>query len=547
MVIKIKRNDAGNCINFLGTSNPVYWNGCLSASVNPNESNSIDIVNDIRSVEGETKVYEFYQIPYTEFVDGEGNTFSTPQECIDYINLHANTSGNTGKFILSSSDTMDFKLDNTETTILVDNGDNYSVNSISAVLNSDNKINITTHEGDIIIYRNLEISNVTINTSSVNSDGATAVNELNGLFTHTFSTGTVPVITSSLTISLTEGETLNYTATATDAVAWEWSGLPSGVATVDGNIRNIIGGSSLAQGSYNITLKAINYYGYDEETIVLTVAAPPFSDTKSVHFPNSNDYLIHNNTGTYPNLTPQFQGIQKPHDGNASNWSVSFWFKATSNTSVNQSVFAFASHDGTWDNYIELRWKGAANLMRYFELYINDNSQSGGQGRLVLETPVGGPNGQYPITANTWHHVVITNGGTTYTSSGHQLNFYLNGTRPTNPGGNNLILTNETGGGVTTGTIDARYLLMSKSPGNGNHFWGNINEFAYWDDELTQTEVTTLYNNGNTRDLSVLPNPPQNWWRMGDGDTFSTLQDNISTADLTMVNMTAGDIVSDVP
>ena len=33
MAIKIKRNDAGNCIEFQGSSNPVYWNACLSGEV----------------------------------------------------------------------------------------------------------------------------------------------------------------------------------------------------------------------------------------------------------------------------------------------------------------------------------------------------------------------------------------------------------------------------------------------------------------------------------------------------------------------------------
>ena len=33
MSIKIKRNEAGNCIEFQGSSNPVYWNACLSGEV----------------------------------------------------------------------------------------------------------------------------------------------------------------------------------------------------------------------------------------------------------------------------------------------------------------------------------------------------------------------------------------------------------------------------------------------------------------------------------------------------------------------------------
>jgi len=34
---------------------------------------------------------------------------------------------------------------------------------------------------------------------------------------------------------------------------------------------------------------------------------------------------------------------------------------------------------------------------------------------------------------------------------------------------------------------------------------------------------------------------------MGDGDTFPTITDQISTLDFTMFNMTVGDIVNDTP
>ena len=60
------------------------------------------------------------------------------------------------------------------------------------------------------------------------------------------------------------------------------------MATVDGHVRQIIGGSSLAAGSYNIPVKAINYNGEDSETIVLTVTAPAFSNDKSINFANQD-------------------------------------------------------------------------------------------------------------------------------------------------------------------------------------------------------------------------------------------------------------------
>ena len=47
MAIRIKRNDSGNCITFEGASNPVYWNACLSAEVDPVDNERVNVINDI--------------------------------------------------------------------------------------------------------------------------------------------------------------------------------------------------------------------------------------------------------------------------------------------------------------------------------------------------------------------------------------------------------------------------------------------------------------------------------------------------------------------
>ena len=97
MAIKIIRNEAGNCVTFQGSSNPVYWNSCLSGEVDATESQLINIKNDVRSIDEEETVYEFYRIPYTNFQDADGNSFSTPQECADYITAECNVLGSIGQ------------------------------------------------------------------------------------------------------------------------------------------------------------------------------------------------------------------------------------------------------------------------------------------------------------------------------------------------------------------------------------------------------------------------------------------------------------------
>ena len=78
MAIRIVRNEEGNCINFYGATNPTYWNACLSGEVDSTETDSVNIINDIITAQtGETQ-YEFFRIPYTEFVDADGNGVHNP-------------------------------------------------------------------------------------------------------------------------------------------------------------------------------------------------------------------------------------------------------------------------------------------------------------------------------------------------------------------------------------------------------------------------------------------------------------------------------------
>lgn len=89
MAIKIVRNDEGNCINFEGSSNPVYFNACLSGEA---DGDAVSVVNDIKSTP-ENKEYEFYRIPYQVFRDANNNPFESAQQCADYITSVGNVSG----------------------------------------------------------------------------------------------------------------------------------------------------------------------------------------------------------------------------------------------------------------------------------------------------------------------------------------------------------------------------------------------------------------------------------------------------------------------
>ena len=121
-MIKILRNEQGNCINFEGSSNPTYWNACLSGEVDSSDSNAVNVVNDVITSETGVTEYEFYKIPYTEFVDKDGNGFANAQEAADYITAQANVVGLGGGGTDLTDVSVCFKLDDTSTSIMLDNG-----------------------------------------------------------------------------------------------------------------------------------------------------------------------------------------------------------------------------------------------------------------------------------------------------------------------------------------------------------------------------------------------------------------------------------------
>ena len=95
MAIRIVRNDNGNCINFVGSSNPVYFNACLSGEVDANDSTLVNVVNDIHTASSGQTEYEFFNIPFTEWEDRDGNSFADAAAVAAYITQEGNVATGT--------------------------------------------------------------------------------------------------------------------------------------------------------------------------------------------------------------------------------------------------------------------------------------------------------------------------------------------------------------------------------------------------------------------------------------------------------------------
>ena len=231
MAIKVTRNDAGNCITFVGSTNPVYWNSCLEGEINEDNSNNINVVNKIRTVEEGVTIYEFFNLPYTDFQDKDGNNFVSPSDCAEYITANANVLSNTGTFIFSQTDLLDAERDATNTTVLFSNGDIFAVNSLQASSQADGTIKISTVRGSKDIYTHLRYYNVSVLNGAVTgfntiSAAVDRLNEVLGGTTVGSNTGNTQttVTTTSSSASFTvygdritatgSGSTLGYTSTA---------------------------------------------------------------------------------------------------------------------------------------------------------------------------------------------------------------------------------------------------------------------------------------------------------------------------------------------
>ena len=218
MAIRIERNEQGNCINFHGSSNPTYWNACLSGEVDPVVTGSVNVVNDIITSQTGVKEYEFYQIPYTEFTDKDGNGFASAQETADYITDNANVIGLGGGGTDLSNVDVCFKLDDTSTSIMLDNGYSYGVNTIKAVAEGGN-ISIKSELGDITHFTGLEYNRVCDSSGNFISGGLNdVINYLNELFTVGAFEAVVITDPEATTIADVGGALAGYTLEGSTAI-----------------------------------------------------------------------------------------------------------------------------------------------------------------------------------------------------------------------------------------------------------------------------------------------------------------------------------------
>ena len=409
----------------------------------------------------------------------------------------------------------------------------YFNNELKAVGNGDGSCSVCNEPKSTDTVDFFEVANVPF-SDFVDAQGVAlgasevaVCDALNAIFHNTGGAQvSAPVITSATTVDVASGDQLNYTLEATGAVEFEWSNLPPGVTVSSSNRRKLVGALPAGVGSYAVTVTAINYYGSVTETITFN-SISTYANTKSLDFANLN-YM-----GANASLLDSILGRTGNGAGSGDAWTLHLWFKGGTERTNNQTIFYFGDNDVTNGGHLLLRFSGKDDTLRF--QYGSDNNYLRWDGADDLLPP------------GVWKHLVVCyDGGTTGSSSGAlndyygRFTIYVDGVDVTSGG-----TWSHSNYGYTSG-IDPDNLRV------GRHSSGNylrdcrIDELAVWAGSEA-ANIADIYNSGTPHDLSLLASAPDHWWRMGDGDTYPTIQDNVGSAHFVMYNMTAADIVTDAP
>ncbi len=201
--------------------------------------------------------------------------------------------------------------------------------------------------------------------------------------------------------------------------------------------------------------------------------------------------------------------------------SASMWVKLDT-TGASITVFQAAADTS---NFIRLWYKDSDSTIRF-------QTKRGGTNNVTYYA------GGIEADGN-WHHLALT-----WDSSANELKGYLDGVARGGTG---------TAAGSWSGSL-AHVDIGKLATADSSYWVGNIDEVGIWDSVLTAAEITEIYNSGTP--LSLLKDSGDysssgdliGWWRMGDSATYPTIPDDSTNSNNgTMTNMSADDIVQDIP
>ena len=187
--IKIYGDPTKGCIFFEGSRVDPKFLGTVQADVHPTESGRIVISRTDRyQTDGVTfrKLFRRLNVMRIQNEAGEylvEDLGLSVAGVVDAINVEASKTGSgSSSLAYPLLATMDFTLDETNTSILFSNGHHFGVNSIVAVEGADGLVKIKPVNGDLEIY-SLDHTAVLVDGVSPGATLSSVVNALNAKFT----------------------------------------------------------------------------------------------------------------------------------------------------------------------------------------------------------------------------------------------------------------------------------------------------------------------------------------------------------------------------
>ena len=246
---------------------------------------------------------------------------------------------------------------------------------------------------------------------------------------------------------------------------------------------------------------------WSPETNLTGTATSSFSTTNSFYFDGVDEYFTGDSTYTQLNTSQYF--------------TISFWIKYVgvgSPVGGAKNLFQFSG-----DSYVNAYLRDGASG-NYLDFSVGSTSN-------YVRSAVGS------ITDNTWHHICWTYDGTQ--TRYNRFNLFIDGVQ-------NINVDN----GTTISSIATFPNFNIGRPFEPNMF---MDEFAIFDETLTSTQVSEIYNSGVPNDLNNLPtaSAPVTWFRMGENGTWNgsnwSVTDVINSYSLTSTNMAEDNRETDVP
>jgi len=216
--------------------------------------------------------------------------------------------------------------------------------------------------------------------------------------------------------------------------------------------------------------------------IISQAGASSFTNTYSFEFDGTDDYISINDA----------DDLSFGDGLTDSPFSISAWIKMTDATTFR---IAFKSDNSATNNEYGLFTSGADQL--FFQLYDETTSIKIGK---FYTTALTSYEGQ-------WIHIVGTYNGNSNTSG---IKLYLNGIRVDNSG-------TSVGSYTAMHNTNASFEIGKYTTTYAN---GLIDELSIFNSELSQSDITSIYNSGVPNDISNISGLIS-WWRMGENATWN--------------------------